>query len=448
MNKTLLAAGGVLATAGTMAAVRRARQPTPQPRTGGKKVLVLGGGFGGFYAAMDLGKKLKDHSGVSVTLIARDNFFTFQPLLPDVISGNTEMRHIAIPLRRHLHQTGVNFLRAEIEGVDLENKTVQTSRGPMEYEKLVIALGGQPAYFGVEGADEHTLKLWDLRDGLRMRNAIISRFEEAAALQPEDYPPGLLTFTIVGGGYSGVEAAGEVYDLIHNGIRADYPWVDYGQARLVLAEGLPDILPEIDPALRSVGRRRLINLGVEIRTGDFVSEITPEGLSFKGGEFLPCTTTLWTAGGRGSEVLESVSAEKNEMNRLVVNEDLSLPEHDDVWAIGDAAAAPGTDGKAAPPTAQVATQQTGIAAHNVFASLTEGQPQTFEFKPLGQVIEVGGAFALSEIMGWKASGALGHALSRSVHLQRLSDRQKRVRVLADWALDLVFRPDTSDLGRV
>jgi NADH dehydrogenase len=253
---------------------------------------------------------------------------------------------------------------------------------------------------------------------------------------------------VVGGGYSGVEAAGEIYSLIHKGIRPDYPWVDYGQVRLALVEGLPDILPEIDPALREVGRRRLMNLGVEVRTGDFVSEVTPEGLSFQSGELIPARTVLWSAGGRGSAVLEGVNAEKDKMNRLVVDEHLSLPEHEDVWALGDAASAPGPEGDPVPPTAQAATQQTSVVAHNVFASLTEGEPERFEYKPLGQLIEVGGAFALSEVMGWKLSGAFGHALSRAVHLQRLNDRQKRARVLADWLLDAVFRPDTSDLGRV
>lgn len=446
MKKALITAGGALAAAGAVRALRRSREGFPQPRSGGRRVLILGGGFGGFYTALRLGERLKSYAGTSVLLVARDNFFTFQPLVPDVISGNTEVRHIAIPLRRHLHRAGVNFLRAEVEGIDLENRIVQTSRGPLEYELLVIALGGQPAYFGVEGAEEHSLRLWDIRDGLRMRNAVIGRFEEAAALRPDDYPPGLLTFAVVGGGYSGVEAAGQIHNLIHKGIRPDYPWVDYGQVRLVLAEGLPEILPEIDPALREVGRRRLTNLGIEVHTGDFVSEVSPEGLSFQSGEFIPARTVLWSAGGRGSEVLESMTAEKDKMNRIVVNERLQLPGHEGVWALGDAASAPGPDGNPVPPTAQGAVQESEVVAHNVYASLTEGEPREFEYRPLGQLIEIGGAFALSEVMGWKLSGTLGHALERAVHLQRLTDRQKRVRVLMDWALDYVFPPDTSDLG--
>src|SRR5918997_737697 len=251
-----LALGGLVLGLG---ALRRALNPTPRYAPWEKppynefekKVLVLGGGFGGYTAATDLCKLVGKRDDVGVLVIARDNFFTFWPMVPGIVSSDIDARNVAQPLRRALILAGASFRRAKITGIDPERKVVQAD-GDIEfpYDQLVISLGGQPNFFGIPGVEEYSLTMRGVEDAERVRNRVIERFEEVSLMRGE-VPESKLTFVVIGGGATGVEVASEIHTLIHGALAPDYPNVDADRrARIVLLEGGPSILRELDPALR------------------------------------------------------------------------------------------------------------------------------------------------------------------------------------------------------
>ncbi len=259
-----LALGGLVFGLG---ALRRALNPTPRyaawekPPYGefDKKVLVVGGGFGGYTAAKDLCEMIEDRDDVGVLVIARDNFFTFWPMVPGIVSSDIDARNVAQPLRRALIIAGASFRRAEIREVDYERR-VAVADGGLEFpfDQLVISVGGQPNFFGIPGVEEHSLTMRGVEDAERIRNRVIERFEEVSLIRGH-VPESKLTFVVIGGGATGVETASEIHSLVHESLAYDYPNIDPYRVRIYLLEGLPNILPELDPALRRAARTRLVN---------------------------------------------------------------------------------------------------------------------------------------------------------------------------------------------
>src|SRR5919202_5827310 len=263
-----LALGGLVLGLG---ALRRALNPTPRyapwekPPYGEfeKKVLVVGGGFGGYTAATDLCKLTKGGDDIGVLVIARDNFFTFWPMVPGIVSSDIDARNVAQPLRRALILAGASFRRARITGVDPERKVVQAD-GELEfpYDQLIISLGGQPNFFGIPGVEEHSLTMRGVEDAERVRNRVIERFEEVS-LTRDEIPESKLTFVVIGGGATGVEVASEIHSLVHEALAPDYPNIDVDRVRIILLEAGPDVLRELDPALRRAARTELVSRRIE-----------------------------------------------------------------------------------------------------------------------------------------------------------------------------------------
>jgi NADH dehydrogenase len=274
-----MALGGLLFGFG---ALRRALNPKPRylswekPPYGEfeKKVLVVGGGFGGYTAATDLCELVEDRDDVGVLVLARDNFFTFWPLVPGIVSSDIDARNVAQPLRRALILAGASFRRAAVTGVDPERKVVSAAGGiEFPYDQLILSLGGQPNFFGIPGVEEHSLTMRGVQDAERVRNRVIERFEEVSLMRDE-VPESKLTFVVIGGGATGVEVASEIHSLVHEALAPDYPNIDPHRVRIYLLEGLPNILPELDPALRRAARTRLANERIEVMTGAMAEEIT------------------------------------------------------------------------------------------------------------------------------------------------------------------------------
>src|SRR3712207_3460649 len=340
-----LALGGLIVGLG---ALRKAGHPTPRyapwekPPYGDfeKKVLIVGGGFGGYTAAKDLCHLTKDREDVGVLVIAKNNFFTFWPMVPGIVSSDIDARNVAQPLRRALILAGASFRRATVNGIDPERKVVQADGGiEFPYDQLIISLGGQPNFFGIPGVEDHSLTMRGVEDAERVRNRVIERFEEVSLMRGE-IPESKLTFVVIGGGATGVETAAELYNLVHEALEPDYPNIDPHGVRIFLLEALDHILPELDPALRRAARTRLQNQRIEVRTGAMAEEITGDCVRLKGGDNISTENVIWTAGNRPNQAIYDLGLPADERNGIRVDEYLRVEDHPGIWALGDCAAVP------------------------------------------------------------------------------------------------------------
>ena len=440
-----------------LGALRRALNPTPRyapwerPPYGEfeKKVLILGGGFGGYTAATDVCKLTKGRDDVGVLLIARDNFFTFWPMVPGIVSSDIDARNVAQPLRRALILAGASFRRARVTGVDPDRKIVQAAGGfEFPYDQLVISLGGQPNFFGIPGVEEHSLTMRGVEDAERVRNRVIERFEEVSLIRDE-VPESKLTFVVIGGGATGVEVASEIHNLVHEHLAPDYPNIDPYRVRVYLIEALPNILPELDPVLRRAARTRLLNERIEVLTGVMAAEITDDCVKLKGGKQIDTENVIWTAGNRPNQTVHDLGLPYDQRTGIKVDLTLRVEDHSNIWAIGDCAAVQDVhreDGGIVPPTAQAAIQQGHLAARNVLKSIDgNGDLGEFEYKPLGQLVELGSDFAVNEVMGVRFTGALAAVFWRMAYLVRLNSPQSKVRIAADWILGIFLRPAVTQI---
>ena len=445
-----LALGGAVVG---LATLRRALNPAPRyapwekPRYDEfeKKVLIVGGGFGGFTAAKELCKRIRDREDVGVLVLARDNFFTFWPMVAGIVSSDIDSRNVAQPLRRALITAGASFRRAEFKGVNPEEKTI-TADGGIEfpYDQLVISIGGQPNFFGIPGVEEHALTMRGVEDAERVRNRVIERFEEVS-LTREEVPESKLTFVVIGGGATGVETATELYNLVHDALEPDYPNIDPHRVRIFLLEGLDHILPELDPSLRRAARARLYNEGIEVRTKAIAEEITADRVKLKNGDEIMTENVIWTAGNRPNQTINDLGLPMDERNGIKVDEYFRVKDHPGIWAIGDCAAIPDIrekDGRDVPPNAQAAVQEGRVVAKNILATLDgrEDELEAFEYRPLGQLVELGSDFAVNEVMGVRFTGLLAALFWRAAYLTRLDSPQSKARQTVDWLLGAFLRP--------
>ena len=451
-----LALGGLVIGLG---AIRRAGNPTPRYAPWEKppyeefekKVLVLGGGFGGYTTAKDLCELVKDREDVGVLVLAKNNFFTFWPMVPGIVSSDIDARNVAQPLRRALILAGASFRRAEAKKLDLERKVVEADGGlEFPYDHVVISLGGLPNFFGIPGVEEHSLTMRGVEDAERIRNRVIERFEEISLIRGE-VPQSKLTFVVIGGGATGVETASEIHTLVHENLAPDYPNIDPHRVRIYLLEALPHILPELDPALRRAARARMVNQRIQVMTNAMAEEITESCVKLKGDRQIDTENVIWTAGNRPNVGIDAEGLPVDERTGIKVDEYLRVEGHSNVWAIGDCAAIPDVraeeGGEIVPPTAQAAVQQGHVVARNVIATLDgrEDGLEKFEYRPLGQLVELGSDFAVNEVMGVRFTGLLAAIFWRLAYLVRLNSPQSKARVAADWIVGLFLRPAVTQI---
>jgi NADH dehydrogenase len=450
-----LALGGLVVGLG---AIRRALNPTPRYAPWEKppysefekKVLIVGGGFGGYTAATDLCGLVEDREDVGVLVLAKNNFFTFWPMVPGIVSSDIDARNVAQPLRRALIMAGASFRRAEIKRVDHERKVVQAD-GELEfpYDHLVISVGGLPNFFGIPGVEEHSLQMRGVADAERIRNRVIERFEEVS-LTPGEIPQSKLTFVVIGAGATGVETAAEIHTLVHENLAPDYPNIDPHRVRIYLIEGLPNILPELDPALRRAAHARMVNQRIEVMTNTLAEEITADCVKLRSGVTIPSENVIWTAGNRPNLNIELGDVPVDQRTGIKVDKYLRVEGYRDIWSIGDCAAVVDIrqeDGKMVPPTAQAAIQQGHVVARNILATIDgrEDELKEFEYRPLGQLVEIGSNFAVNEVMGVRFTGLAAAVFWRMAYLVRLNSPQSKARVAADWIVGLFLRPAVTQI---
>jgi NADH dehydrogenase len=404
----------------------RAKTSNNRPR-----VLVLGGGFGGIGAA----RKLKK-SDVEVVLVDGHDYHTFQPLLYQVATGLLEQPAVGHPIRDLFHkQDNVRIHQDRVTEIDLEAREVRFDElEPERYDYLVLALGAEVNFFGVEGAEEHAYPLYTLSDAVRLKDHVLETWE-AADRNAELVEDGALNMVVVGGGPTGVETAGAMAELYNGVFRKDYPDVDPKQARIVLVEASPEIFAMFKPDIRAYTEKALAERGVEVVTGEVVESVSPRRVTLKSGEVLPAHTLVWGAGLQGNVLVRSLGLELERGNRIQVDEELRIASHPEVYAVGDIAAI--TDAKTQqvlPQLGSVALQSGEHAGETIARRVAGEETKPFKYRDKGTMATIGRGAAVVQMLGGRTmKGKAAQAAWGTVHLALLPTNEARVKAVVDWA---------------
>ena len=416
---------------------------TRKPRK--RRIVILGGGFGGVYAAMHLEKLLTRNSAVEVSLVSRDNFFLLTPMLHEIAASDLEITNIVNPLRKLLRK--VEVLVGDVNEIDLQNKQVLISRGyrnqsqQLTYDHLVIALGSITNFYDIPGLAGVAVPMKSLRDAVQLRAQVIRHLEEANWDSNAGKRQSFLTFVVAGGGFAGVETVAALNDFVRDALLF-YPNLSEDMLRVVLVHSGPVILPELGESLGRHAQRVLARRGVEIRFNTRVKSVNETKVFLTNGVQISSRTLVWTAGTVPSPLISSLPCAK-ERGRIIVNQFLRVSNWPNVWAVGDCALVPDvrSPGQFHPPTAQHAMREGKVVAHNIAAALSGRPPKSFSFKTIGLLASIGRRAGVARIFGFNFSGFLAWWMWRTIYLSKLPGFDKKVRVAFDWTLDLLFPKD-------
>ena len=414
-----------------------------------KRIVILGGGFGGIYTAKHLEKALGRRDDFEIVLVNKENYFVFQPMLPEVISGSIGLLDTVSPIRRLLPRTNLHV--RDVESIDVKSKTITTSPGfrphahTIGYDYLVLAMGNVTDFRGLRGLPEHAMPFKNLADAVQLRNHLIRALEEAAI---EDDDPTLrqqlLTFVVAGGGFSGVEVAAELNDFVR-GVARNYRGIDPRELRVVLVHSQNRILPELSEKLALFAQNILMKRGVEIRLNTRLEAATGEEAILAGGEKIPTRTLVSTVPSSPHPIIDGLDLPKGKNGRLITNSFLEVQGAENIWALGDCAQVPQRDGGFAPPTAQHALRQGRTAADNIVAAIRGGERSEFRFGGLGQMGALGHHSAVAQIMGVNISGFLAWWMWRTIYLMKLPGWGRRLKVASSWTLDFLLPAELVEL---
>jgi NADH dehydrogenase len=415
-----------------------------------KRIVVLGGGFGGLAAARHLDRILRYDDDVDITLISDTNFLVYTPMLAEVAGGSIEPRYAVPPLRAFLRKK-VCVKEATIEVIDVGLQKIKVTyskgdwdewRGELTYDYLVIALGATTSFHHASGVATYAVGLKDLPDAVFLRNRVLTMLERAEDTTDPKLRQELLTFVVAGGGFSGVEGIGALEDLAHGALRF-YPGIRPTELRFILAPHGNRLLPEVDQRLGEYVARRFQNRDIDVRLGVGVTAVTAHGATLSTGEIVPTRTVVWTTGIEVNPLLHSVDLPKDKHGALLVNNRLQVHGHPNVFALGDCAAVPLSNGNGVyTPTAQNAIREGPVAAENITAMLrNSGTLKTFDYKPIGSLAALGHRQAVAQIGRLRLSGLPAWLAWRSVYLAKLPTLADRMLVLLDWITDLVAPVD-------
>jgi NADH dehydrogenase len=408
------------------------------------RVVILGGGFAGLETARQLECSLAADRQVAVTLISRDNFLLFTPMLAEVAVGAVAPSHVAVPLRSFLRR--VQVWQAEVGAIDLDARVVTARHATtghehrVPYDQLVLALGAVSSYHGVPGAAEHTLGFKTLADAAQARARVVDCFEQAALESEAAVRRALLTFVVAGGGYTGVELAAALADFLRE-LRRYYPPLARERLHLVLAHHGPRLLEELPEAAAAYTLRLLQREGIAVRLHTAVSRVAADHVELQPGGTLPTYTVFWAAGVAPNPLVEALPLPKSPHGAVAVDRYLAVPGHAGVWALGDCAAVPNPRGGTYGPTAQNAERQAAVVAHNLLATLRGAPLRPLDYQPLGMLASLGRHRAVGRIGRWQFAGFSAWLLWRTVYLAKLPSADRRLRVGLDWLADLLLPPD-------
>jgi NADH:ubiquinone reductase (H+-translocating) len=394
-------------------------------------VLVLGGGFAGIGAAQKLKK-----SDADVVVVDKHDYHTFQPLLYQVATGLLEQPAVGHPIRDLFQEhENTRIHQDRVTGVDLAARRVEFAElEPLAYDYLVFGLGAEVNFFGVEGAAEHAFPLYTLTDAVRLKNHVLQTWEHADR-KPELVEDGALNVVVVGGGPTGVETAGALAELYSGVFDKDYPDVPEGAATITLVEAGPEIFPMFKPDIREYTVKALEQRGVEVLTGDVVESIAPTRVKLKSGTELQAHTLVWGAGLQGNELVQSLGLELGRGNRIGVDEELRIPAHPEVYAVGDVAAI--TDAKTEqvlPQLGSVALQSGEHAGETIAKRIAGKETKPFKYHDKGTMAAIGRGSAVVQMLGGRTMKGKAASLAwATVHLALLPTNEDRAKAVVDWA---------------
>jgi NADH dehydrogenase len=408
------------------------------------RILILGGGFGGLYTALRFERELKRDESLEVTLVNRENFFLFTPMLHEVAASDVEITDIVSPLRKLLRR--VKFVEGDVESIDLTGRRVVVSHGAehheheLEYDHLILGLGAVTNFYRLPGVEERALTMKSLGDAIRLRNRMIEQLEEADVECACDERTRLLSFVVAGGGFAGVETVAGMNDFLREALEF-YPALREDDLRVVLVHDGPVILPELGEALGTYAQKKLAERKVEIRVNTRVAGMSDQGVELSDGTVIPTQLMAWTAGTAPNPLLAALPC-RTDRGRIVSSATMEVPEWPGVWALGDSALVPDPKtGRPYPPTAQHAIRQGRVLAENVLAAIRGGEKKAFVFETIGLLAAIGRRTGVARIMGVNFSGFVAWFLWRGIYLSKLPRFEKKVRVALAWLLDLVFTKD-------
>jgi len=479
--------------------VHRDKYDKHQITTNGKRIVILGGGFGGVTVLKKLQNHFQTDVSIDITMVSKDNYLLFTPMLHEIASGMIETRHIVTPIREFCNRS--RFYCAAVKNIDLERKKVlirsstssasalaeiigsssnllttatnmKESKTPsyLYYDYLVIALGSETKFFGMSDIQQNAFTIKTINDAINLRNHIIYLLEQCDQLLLSAAPNAnvdnihgytdnaktldelqkkLLTFVIVGGGFAGVETAGEINDFIRDSVKEYYHNIDNHNIRVIIVQSGDRLLPEMTKQLAEFALERLRRSGIEIMLNQRVTGATPNTARLKDDTIIPTKTIIWSGGVAPSSLLTSISCEHDHKSgRITVDKYLELPNYKGVYALGDCAyIIDPNSGNPYPPTAQHAIREGATVANNIIASI-EGRLENrkiFNYKTKGMMASIGKRTGIGNLLGIEVQGLLAWLIWRSYYLMHLPTFQKKIRVLADWILDIFFKRDVTML---
>src|SRR4051794_3108006 len=415
------------------------------------RVLILGGGFGGLYAARRL-EKLLPHAAAHVTLINDVNFMLYTPLLPGAAGGTLEPRHVVVPLREQLHSTHLKLGHVLSADPSRREVTVRSPEGIEEihhYDQLIVTLGSTSRTLPIPGLREHAVGFKTVSEAIALRNRLVQTLEHAESIDDEEARHSLLTYVFVGAGYAGVEGLAELQDFAADVLHL-YPRCHMHGIRFVLVEARDRLMPEISAGLADFAEAELQRRGIEIRRGTTIERVSADSTELSTGEVIPTRTVAWTAGVKPHPIVGELGLPLDGGGRIKVDRFCQVEGFSDVWAIGDAAAVPdpARPGRPSPPTCQHAIRQGRTVGANVAAALGQGRKKPFTYKTLGVFVDMGRYQAVAETLGIRWRGFPAWFLARSYHLSQMPGWRRRVRLVTDWTVGLLFGRDSSELGQL
>ena len=414
-------------------------------------VVIAGGGFGGLYAARRLERVLPRHSA-RITLVTDANFLLYTPLLPGAAAGTLEPRHVVVPIREELAWTDVRVGRvtgANPELGELRYRSLDGADHAERYDQLVVALGSVSRVLPVPGLAEYGMAFKTLADGVALRNRVLLHLEIAETLDDPEKRREYLTFVFVGAGYAGLEGIAELQHYVADVIDR-YPRCRLDGTRWVLVEATERVMPEIEPGLAEFATRELRGRGMEIRTNTRLVSLDERTATLSDGEAIPTRTLCWTAGVKPAPVVAELGLPLTEGGRIQTDATLRVAGHGNVWAIGDAAAVPdpARKGHPCPPTAQHAIRQGRLVADNVAAALGRGRIRRFRYRTLGVFVDLGRHQAVATMLVVRLRGFPAWFAARTYHLVMMPGLVRKLRLMADWTVGLVFGRASAELGQL
>ena len=410
-----------------------------------KRIVILGAGFGGLQATIELDRLFRGRTDLEVVLINDHNYFLFTPLLPQIASSYINPRHIVQAVRDIRGSRRFGFRRDTVRELHLDRRELVFDSGAVPFDYLIVAPGSRTDHFNVRGAKEHTWEFKTLEDAVVLRERVLDLCEHADHTSDAAERRRMLTFVVVGGGYTGVELVTELHDFLFRYIARRYRNIAPGDIRLIVLEAAPEVLRGVHPKLAQHALKRLRVEGIEVRLGARATRCFPGGVEVNGSEFIPSETLVWTAGVRAHELVEALPGPHDPIGRAIVNEHLQLDGHPEVFIVGDSAAA--LTAADAPRIAPVAIAQGQIAARNI-AHLKRGEPlESYRYVAQGMLVSLGMNHAVVNIAGLRFSGYFAWLFWNALHLYKLVGLKKQLQVAIDWSLGMIFPRDASIVRR-